>query len=68
MNKSLYVKLVYIEFAKEIANNYRVLLDMIEYFFCIIFMFCSNANKNCNGVMRIKNGLRRLTLRNGDGD
>ena len=33
INKSLYLKLVYIEFAKEVANNYHILLDMTEYFF-----------------------------------
>ena len=38
INKSLYLKLVYIEFAKEVANNYLILLDMIEYFFRIIFI------------------------------
>ena len=38
INKSLYLKLVYIEFAKEVANNYRILLDMIEYVFRIIFI------------------------------
>ena len=38
INKSLYLKLVYIEFAIEVANNYRILLDMIEYFFRIIFI------------------------------
>ena len=38
INKSLYLKLVYIEFAKEVANNYRILLDVIEYVFRIIFI------------------------------
>ena len=38
INKPFYLKLVYIEFAKEVANNYRILLDMIEYVFRIIFI------------------------------
>ena len=38
INKSLYLKLVYLEFAKEVANNYLTLLDMIKYFFRIIFI------------------------------
>ena len=61
INKSLYLKLVYIEFAIEVANNYRILLGMIEYFFRIIFIHVlqqykqkNNANKKCNGAMRIK--------------
>ena len=33
-----YLKLVYIEFVKEIAENERIFLELIEYFFLIIFI------------------------------
>ena len=28
----LYLKLIYIEFAKKVANNYCILLGIVEYF------------------------------------
>ena len=54
MNRSLYLKLVYIEFAKEIANNYRVLLDIIEYYLRMIFIHVLQQLRTKN-VMRTKN-------------
>ena len=54
INKSLYLKLVYIEFAIEVANNYRILLGMIEYFFRIIFIHVLQQYKQ-KKTMRTKN-------------
>ena len=54
INKSLNLKLVYIEFAKEIANNYRVLLDIIEYYLRMIFIHVLQQLRTKN-IMRTKN-------------
>ena len=54
INKSLNLKLFYIEFAKEIANNYRVLLDIIEYYLRLIFIHVLQQLRTKN-IMRTKN-------------
>ena len=56
----LYLKLVYIEFAKKVANNYCILLGIVEYF-SVQFssMFCSiwcNANKKWPEESNIEEG------------
>ena len=49
ITEHVYSKLVYMEFAKKAANNYRIFLELIEYFFRIIFIrvlqYMVNANK-----------------------
>ena len=62
INVTVYLKLVYIEFAKNVAHNYRVWLELLN-IFCIIFIHVLHYV-----VMRTKNGLRRLTFRSGDGN
>ena len=54
INKPLNLKLVYIEFAKEVANNYRILLDIIEYYFCMIFIHVLQQLRTKN-IMPTKN-------------
>ena len=40
--------MVYIEFAKEVANNDCILLELLEYFFRIIFIHILQYRRNAN--------------------
>ena len=51
INITLYLKLAYIEFAKEVSNNDRILLELIEYFFRMIFIHILQYMVQCEQKM-----------------
>ena len=56
INVTVYLKLVYIEFAKNVAHNYRIWLELLNIFlhnFYSRFALCCNANKEWSEEINI---------------